>query len=143
MAGKGGVGIDLNLDAVPQRESGMTPYEMMLSESQERMLIILKPGAEERAQSIFAKWDLEAALIGRTTTTGRLVLTHKGETVCDLPLAPLSEDAPLYDRPWQETAPQPVIKPEDVEEPKDYAEAFLALLQSPDIASKRWNLGTI
>src|SRR3954469_10489453 len=105
MAGKGGVGIELDLDAVPQRETGMSAYEMMLSESQERMLAILKPGRERDGHAIFEKWGLDAATIGITTGTGRIVLKHKGEVVCDLPLGPLSDDAPLYDRPW--TAPAP------------------------------------
>src|SRR3954471_22170718 len=100
MAGKGGVGIDLDLDAVPQREEAMSAYEMMLSESQERMLAILKPGGEADGERIFAKWGLDAATIGWTTDTGRMVLKHQGETVCDVPLAPLFDDAPLYDRPW-------------------------------------------
>src|SRR5271170_649308 len=100
MAGKGGVGIELNLDLVPQREVGMSAYEMMLSESQERMLAILKPGREADGRRIFEKWGLDAAVIGRTTDSGHLVLTHGGQVVCDIPLAPLSDDAPLYDRPW-------------------------------------------
>src|ERR1700729_134763 len=100
MAGKGDVGVELNLDLVPQREEGMSAYEMMLSESQERMLAVLKPGREADGERIFAKWGLDAATIGHTTDTGRLVLKHKGETVCDVPLAPLFDDAPLYDRPW-------------------------------------------
>ena len=99
MAGKGGVGIELDLDAVPQREEAMSAYEMMLSESQERMLAILKPGREHDGERIFAKWGLDAATIGWTTDTGRMVLKHKGEVVCDVPLAPLFDDAPLYDRP--------------------------------------------
>src|SRR5512135_1391737 len=102
MAGKGGVGIELDLDRVPQREEGMSAYEMMLSESQERMLAILKPGREPDGRRIFEKWGLDAAVIGLTTDTGRLVLRHQGEVVCDIPLAPLTEDAPLYDRPWVE-----------------------------------------
>ncbi len=84
---------------------------MMLSESQERMLAILKPGREADGQRIFEKWGLDAAIIGLTTDTGRLVLKHKGEVVCDLPLAPLFDDAPLYDRPWVEPAPQPRLDP--------------------------------
>ena len=95
MAGKGGVGVELDLDAVPQREDGMSAYEMMLSESQERMLAILKPGREGDGQRIFQKWGLDAATIGQTTNTGRIILRHKGEVVCDLPLGPLSDDAPL------------------------------------------------
>src|SRR5476649_1366088 len=128
MAGKGGVGIALDLDMVPQREEGMSAYEMMLSESQERMLAILKPGREADGQRIFAKWGLDAATIGRTTDTGRIVLRHKGEVVCDLPLGPLSDDAPLYDRPWTAPALQPRLEPSDVPAPADYAEAILTLM---------------
>jgi phosphoribosylformylglycinamidine synthase len=138
MAGKGGVGVELDLDAVPQREDGMSAYEMMLSESQERMLAILKPGREHEGEAIFAKWGLDAATIGVTTDTGRLVLRHKGETVCDVPLAPLFDDAPLYDRPWVAPAPQPRLAPHDVSAPQDYAEAILKLMSCPDMASKRW-----
>ena len=138
MAGKGGVGIELNLDAVPQREEGMSAYEMMLSESQERMLAILKPGREADGQRIFEKWGLDAATIGQTTDTGRIVLTHKGEVVCDLPLAPLSDDAPLYDRPWVAPPLQPSLVPADVPAPADYAAAVRQLMGSPDMASKRW-----
>src|ERR1700751_4847789 len=99
MAGKGGGGVELDLDCLPQREDGMSAYEMMLSESQERMLAILKPGREADGHRIFEKWGLDAPTIARTTDTGRIILKHKGEVVCDLPLAPLSDDAPLYDRP--------------------------------------------
>ena len=138
MAGKGGVGIELDLDKVPQREEGMSAYEMMLSESQERMLAILKPGREADGYRIFEKWGLDAAVIGQTTDTGHIVLKHKGEVVCDLPLAPLSDDAPLYDRPWVAPAPQPRLTPAEVEAPDDYAAAVLKLMSSPDMASKRW-----
>jgi phosphoribosylformylglycinamidine synthase len=138
MAGKGGVGVELDLDMVPQREAGMSAYEMMLSESQERMLAILKPGREADGQRIFAKWGLDAATIGWTTDTGRLVLKHKGEVVCDVPLAPLFDDAPLYDRPWVAPALQPRLDPAQVPAPTDYAEAILKLMSAPDMASKRW-----
>ena len=138
MAGKGGLGIALDLDAVPQRETGMSAYEMMLSESQERMLAILKPGREQDAYDVFHKWGLDAAVIGVTTSTGRIVLTHKGEVVCDLPLGPLSDDAPLYDRPWTEPVKRPVLTATDVPAPADWRTAVLALLGSPDGASKRW-----
>ncbi|MFN3513570.1 MAG: phosphoribosylformylglycinamidine synthase subunit PurL [Phenylobacterium sp.] len=138
MAGKGGVGIELDLDAVPQREEGMTAYEMMLSESQERMLAILKPGREDEGRRIFEKWGLDAAVIGRTTDTGHIVLKHKGEVVCDVPLSPLSDDAPLYDRPWVAPKPQLRLAPQDVAAPADYTEAVLKLMSSPDMASKRW-----
>ena len=138
MAGKGGVGVELDLDAVPQREEGMSAYEMMLSESQERMLAILKPGREHDGERIFAKWGLDAATIGKTTDTGRLVLKHKGETVCDVPLAPLFDDAPLYDRPWTQPVLQPRLTAADVPVPSDYAAAILKLMSAPDMASKRW-----
>ena len=92
---------------------------MMLSESQERMLAILKPGREADGERIFAKWGLDAATIGRTTDTGHMVLKHKGEVVCDVPLAPLFDDAPLYDRPWVAPAPQPRLTPADVPAPAD------------------------
>src|SRR5688572_18116083 len=107
MADKGGVGIDLDLDQVPQREAGMTAYEMMLSESQERMLMILKPGAEAKAEAIFRKWGLDFAIIGTTTDTGRMVVTHKGQVEADLPVDKLANSAPLYERPW---VPTPVPK---------------------------------
>ncbi|MDX5329763.1 MAG: phosphoribosylformylglycinamidine synthase subunit PurL, partial [Caulobacteraceae bacterium] len=138
MAGKGGVGIELDLDAVPQREEGMTAYEMMLSESQERMLAILKPGREADGQRIFEKWGLDAATIGQTTDTGRMVLKHKGQVVADVPLAPLFDDAPLYDRPWTPTAPQERLDGGAVPPPADYAEAVVKLMSCPDMASKRW-----
>src|SRR5579859_1180958 len=138
MAGKGGVGVELDLDQVPQREEGMSAYEMMLSESQERMLAILKPGREADGERIFAKWGLDAATIGWTTDTGRLVLKHQGQTVCDVPLAPLFDDAPLYDRPWTAPEPQPRLTAADVAAPQDYAEAVLKLISAPDMASKRW-----
>jgi phosphoribosylformylglycinamidine (FGAM) synthase-like enzyme len=100
MASKGGCGIRLNMNAVPQRETGMTPYEMMLSESQERMLMVLKPGKEAMAEAIFHKWELDFAVIGEVTEGGHMVLEWNGEVVCDIPLGPLAEDAPEYERPY-------------------------------------------
>jgi phosphoribosylformylglycinamidine synthase II len=138
MAGKGGVGVELDLDAVPQREEGMSAYEMMLSESQERMLAVLKPGREADGQRIFKKWGLDAATIGWTTDTGHIVLRHKGQVVCDLPLGPLSDDAPLYDRPWVEPAIEPHLDPATVPAPADWTAAVLQLMGCPDQASKRW-----
>ncbi|MES2033778.1 MAG: phosphoribosylformylglycinamidine synthase subunit PurL [Pseudomonadota bacterium] len=138
MAGKGEVGIELDLDMVPQREEGMTAYEMMLSESQERMLAILKPGREHEGHAIFEKWGLDAAVIGWTTDTGHIVLKHKGETVCDIPLAPLAEDAPLYDRPWTEPVLQPRLDPGQAPAPTDWEAAVLKVIGCPDMASKRW-----
>ncbi len=138
MAGKGAVGIELNMDAVPQREEGMTAYEMMLSESQERMLAVLKPGREEDGHRIFKKWGLDAAVIGVTTDTGHLVLKHHGETVCDVPLAPLFDDAPLYDRPWVQPTLQPRLAPADVPAPESWVDAVIKVVCCPDMASKRW-----
>ena len=138
MAGKGGVGIELDLDLVPQRESDMTAYEMMLSESQERMLAILRPGAEASAREIFARWGLDAAVIGATTDTGKLVLRHRGEVVCDMPLAPLTDDAPLYDRPWEAPPPARRLDPAAVPAPVNWEQAILRLMSAPDVASRRW-----
>jgi phosphoribosylformylglycinamidine synthase subunit PurL len=138
MAGKGGVGIELNMDAVPQREEGMTAYEMMLSESQERMLAVLKPGREADGERIFRKWGLDAATIGVTTDTGRLVLKHHGEVVCDVPLAPLFDDAPMYDRPWVQPELQPRLSPQEVPAPDSWPDAVLSVVCCPDMASKRW-----
>jgi phosphoribosylformylglycinamidine synthase len=138
MADKGGVGIQLNLDKVPQREENMTPYEMMLSESQERMLMVIKPGKEKLAYEIFEKWELDVALIGKTTDTGRLVLKHNRKKVCDIPIAPLADDAPNLDRPYEIPAPLPVISTSEVHETQDYNDALIRIISSPDIASKRW-----
>jgi len=138
MAGKGGLGIELDLDLAPQREEGMSAYEMMLSESQERMLAILKPGREPDGRRIFEKWGLDAATIGVTTDTGRIVLRHKGEVVCDLPLGPLTQDAPSYDRPWTEPTLRPRLDAGSAPPPIDWQEAILTLIAAPDLASKRW-----
>ena len=138
MASRGGLGIELDLDHVPQRETGMTAYEMMLSESQERMLMILKPGAEPIAERIFKKWDLDVATIGKTTDTGRMVLKHKGEVVCDLPLDPIGEEAPAYTRPWFEPEARASIDPRSMKGPEHPGEALLTIMSSPDMASKRW-----
>src|SRR3546814_705846 len=133
---EGGVGLHLKMDDVPQRETGMTTYEMMLSESQERMLMVLKPGREDFAAAIFHKWELDFAVIGTVTDTGRMVLEHKGEIVCDIPLAPLADDAPLYDRPHVPTPKQAELT--DVPETKDVAADLKTLMGTPDIASRRW-----
>jgi phosphoribosylformylglycinamidine synthase len=136
MADKGGSGIALDLDHVPCREKGMTPYEMMLSESQERMLMVLKLGREKEAEKIFKKWELDFAVIGITTDTKRLVLKFKGETVADIPVTALADEAPLYERPWQEPErPKPLAA---VAEPKSITEALAKLVASPDLASRRW-----
>ena len=138
MAGKGGLGVEIDLDAVPQREQDMTAYEMMLSESQERMLAILKPGREADAYRVFEKWGLDAAVIGKTTETGRLVLHHKGELVCDIPLGPLTDDAPLYDRPYTAKTAPLRLDATSVPAPTDWRAAVLKVMSCPDMASKRW-----
>lgn len=138
MASKGGVGLELDLDQVPCREEGMVPYEMMLSESQERMLMILKPGREAFAEAIFHKWGLDFAVIGRITDTGRLVLKFQGAVAADIPLAPLADNAPLYERPWTPTPKRDPLKAQNVPAPSDYGQALLHLIGSPDMASRRW-----
>ena len=137
MASKGGMGVELNMETVPCREEGMTPYEMMLSESQERMLIILKPGKEDIARKIFEKWELDFAVIGHLTDTGRMVLKMHGETVCDLPIDPLAQASPEYDRPWIASTKQPVVAAKDVKD-VPWREALKTLMGCPDIASRRW-----
>jgi phosphoribosylformylglycinamidine synthase subunit PurL len=136
MASKGGVGILLDMNKVPCRETGMTPYEMMLSESQERMLMVLKPGREAEAEAIFRKWELDFAVIGEVTDTGRMELVWNGETVADIPLGPLSDEAPLYERPYAiPKAPEPLT---DIPESSDIAADLLKLMASPNLASRRW-----
>jgi phosphoribosylformylglycinamidine synthase len=136
MASKGGVGIELDMNAVPCREESMTPYEMMLSESQERMLMVLKPGREGEAEAIFRKWELDFAVIGRVTDTGRLVLTWNGQVAADIPLGPLGDDAPCYERPWVRTEPPAPL--DEVPESTDIAADLMKLMACPDLASRRW-----
>jgi phosphoribosylformylglycinamidine synthase subunit PurL len=138
MADKGGVGIDLNLNQVPTREEGMTAYEMMLSESQERMLMVLKQGAEKLAERVFKKWGLDFAVIGYTTDTGHLVVRHSGVVEADIPLAALAHAAPVYERPWTETPAQAVIAPEDVKAPNSMLGALEAMMGSAALSSRRW-----
>ncbi len=138
MASKGASGVELDLDKVPQREAGMTAYEMMLSESQERMLMVLKPGSEDQARKVFEKWGLDFAVIGELTDTGRMVLRHKGEIVGDLPIDPLAEASPEYDRQWTETPKPAPVEAADVKAPNDPLAALERLLGSPDLAAKRW-----
>src|SRR4029453_10983574 len=142
MASKGGVGIRLDMDKVPCREEGMTPYEMMLSESQERMLMVLKPGREAEAEKVFTKWELDFAVIGAVTDTGRMELVWQGETVADIPLGPLADEAPLYERPYlsrDEYRAWAQVKPlGDVPESTDIAADLLKLMASPNLASRRW-----
>jgi len=142
MASKGGAGIRLNMNMVPCREEGMTPYEMMLSESQERMLMVLKPGKEPMAEAIFRKWELDFAVIGEVTDTGHMVLEFDGEVVSDIPLDPLADDAPLYDRPYVSRedyhawAKVPALG--DVPQTTDLGKDLVTLIGSADLASRRW-----
>ncbi|WP_271077949.1 phosphoribosylformylglycinamidine synthase subunit PurL [Aurantiacibacter sp. MUD61] len=142
MATNGKAGIRLDMDKVPCREEGMTPYEMMLSESQERMLMVLKPGKEAMAQAIFEKWELDFAVIGEVTDTRHMVLEFGGEVVCDIPLGPLAADAPEYDRPylsmddyiaWAGITPMTERPNTD-----DIGGDLLKLLASPNLASRNW-----
>jgi phosphoribosylformylglycinamidine synthase len=136
MAGRGGVGIELDLDAVPQREAAMTAYEMMLSESQERMLMVLRPERETLARHIFAKWELDFAVIGHLTDTGRIVVRHRGHIEADIALAPLADQAPLYRRPFAEPeAPAPLALPDD---PIGIIPALEKLIACPDLCSRAW-----
>ena len=138
MGAKGDLGIELDLDKVPCREEGMTAYEMMLSESQERMLMVLHPAKAEQAEAIFRKWGLDFAIIGKTTDTLRFVVKHHGETMADLPIKELGDEAPLYDRPYVETPKRAVLDPENIPSPVSNRAALLRLIGSPDLASKRW-----
>jgi phosphoribosylformylglycinamidine synthase len=138
MASKGGLGLELDLDAVPVREAAMTAYEMMLSESQERMLMVLKPGREAQARRVFDKWELDFAVVGRTTDTGRLVARHHGEVVVDVPIDPLAKAAPRYDRPWTPTPAPAVLDPAGLPPLEDPLSALSRLLGSPDLCCKRW-----
>jgi phosphoribosylformylglycinamidine synthase subunit PurL len=137
MAGKGGLGIEIDLDRVPVRETGMTPYEIMLSESQERMLMILRPGGESEARHIFEKWELDFAVIGRVTETGRLVLRRAGEVAADIPVGLLVSEAPAYQRPWRRRDREPDIDPASFSD-RDPLECLQRLVSSPALASKRW-----
>lgn len=135
MGDKGGLGIKLQLDDVPQREANMTAYEMMLSESQERMLMVLRPEKEDEARAIFEKWDLDFAIVGETIPEDRFLILHGNQVKADLPLSKLSSSAPEYDRPWIETpAPAPLGDIPDI----DPIEALARLVASPTYAHKAW-----
>lgn len=140
MSDKGGVGIEFDLDCVPVREEAMTPYEIMLSESQERMLMILKPGHEEMARRIFEKWELDFAIIGTVTDTNRLILKSRGDVVCDIPVLPLVAEAPEYERAWTRTPLSPVLAASDALAEIDVSPAhtLLEMIASPNLCSRRW-----
>jgi phosphoribosylformylglycinamidine synthase subunit PurL len=137
MASKGGSGIELDLDRVPQRETNMTAYEMMLSESQERMLMVLKPGREAQAERIFRKWELDFAVIGVTTDSGRLIVRHGGAIVANMPAHALSEEAPVYERPFIRREPAKSVQPR-FDPARPILESLSRLLASPDLCSRRW-----
>jgi phosphoribosylformylglycinamidine synthase II len=136
MGAKGGLGIELNLDMVPCREDHMTAYEMMLSESQERMLMVLRPELEKQAEAIFHKWGLDFAIVGKTTDTLRFIIRHEGEVKADLPIKQMGDEAPEYDRPWIE--PKKLAVLHDVPAPDDLKAAILKIIGSPDMCSRRW-----
>jgi phosphoribosylformylglycinamidine synthase II len=138
MGAKGDLGVTLELDKVPCRESGMSAYEMMLSESQERMLMVLKPEKEKEAEAIFRKWGLDFAVVGETTPTKRIIVKHGGAVMADLPIKELGDEAPLYDRPYVETTKRPAIEAASVTPPLRIAEALEKLIGLPDLCSKRW-----
>jgi len=140
MASKAGSGVEMNLDLVPQRETGMTAYEMMLSESQERMLLVVKKGREDEIKAIFDKYDLDAVAIGRVTDDKMLRLLHKGQVVAEVPADALAEDAPVYHKPSAEPAYYAQFQAIENTEPAvtDYKETLIALLKAPTIASKEW-----
>ena len=138
MAAKGGVGIALDLDAVPRRESGMTPYEVMLSESQERMLMVIARGREDVARAVFEKWDVDFAIVGALTDSGRLVLSEAGAVIADVPVDPLVDAAPQYDRPWTPAPPPPPLNGDALAPRSSLGACLGRLLASPDLCAKRW-----
>src|ERR1700710_2145871 len=138
MGAMGDLGVTLDLDRVPCRETGMTAYEMMLSESQERMLMVLRPEKEAEAEAIFRKWGLDFAVVGETTPGLRFVVRHRGDVMADLPIKELGDQAPEYNRPLADTPKLPVIKAADVAPPMSSADALEKLLATPDLCSRRW-----
>jgi phosphoribosylformylglycinamidine synthase len=138
MGAKGDLGVTLDLDQVPCRETGMSAYEMMLSESQERMLMVLKPEKEAEAEAIFRKWGLDFAMVGTTTASKRFIVKHGGAVMADLPIKELGDEAPVYHRPFVETPKAPIIHAADVTPPMPIADALEQLIGSPDLCSKRW-----
>jgi phosphoribosylformylglycinamidine synthase len=138
MGAKGDLGVDLNLDSVPTREEGMSAYEMMLSESQERMLMVLNPEKEKEAEAIFRKWGLDFAVVGKTTSTKRFIVRHGGDVMADLPIKELGDEAPEYQRPFAEPNKQPALDAASIPSPVSTLQALERLIASPDLCSKRW-----
>jgi len=137
MGAKGDLGIELDLDKVPVREERMSAYEMMLSESQERMLMVLRPEKEKEAEAIFTKWGLDFAIVGKTTDDLRFRVLHKGVETANLPIKDLGDKAPEYDRPWVEPQKRVPLAPSDIPQ-ADVADALLKMLGGPDLSSRRW-----
>jgi phosphoribosylformylglycinamidine synthase len=138
MGAKGDLGVELDLDSVPTRETGMSAYEMMLSESQERMLMVLKPEKEQEAEAIFRKWGLDFAVVGHTTPGKRFVVKHGGDVMADLPIKELGDEAPVYDRPHAASPALPVIHARDIAPPVGIMPALEKLIAAPELCSKRW-----
>ncbi|MFN0264100.1 phosphoribosylformylglycinamidine synthase subunit PurL [Tepidamorphus sp. 3E244] len=138
MGAKGDLGVTLDLEHVPCREDGMSAYEMMLSESQERMLMVLNPDKEDVARAIFEKWGLDFAVVGETTDTKRFLIRHNGDTMADLPIMELGDEAPEYDRPFMRTEAPADLPHESVSPPRDYAEALMTIIGGPNNSSRRW-----
>ncbi|MFO1462517.1 MAG: phosphoribosylformylglycinamidine synthase subunit PurL [bacterium] len=140
MASRAGSGIEMDLDKIPAREEGMTAYEMMLSESQERMLLVAKRGCEQKVVEIFKKWDLDAVVVGRVTDDGWMRLKKDGQVVAELPIAPLTDAAPLYDRPQQavDLQKRQLLDWNSITWPRDWSETLLKMLGSPNLASRKW-----
>ena len=138
MGAKGDLGVTLDLENVPTREEGMSAYEMMLSESQERMLMVLKPEKEKEAEAIFRKWGLDFAVVGETTDTRRFIVRHAGDVMADLPIKEMGDEAPEYRRPYSEPKKLPVLDPSSIPSPIPNLKALEQLLGSPDLCSKRW-----
>jgi phosphoribosylformylglycinamidine synthase len=135
MGAKGDLGVTLDLGKVPCRETGMSAYEMMLSESQERMLMVLKPEKEKEAEDIFRKWGLDFAIVGETTPSKRFVVKYAGRVMADLPIKKLGDEAPVYNRPYVDTPKQPVLKVSDVAPPLNTGETLVKLIGSPGCGS--------
>ena len=139
MASKGNTGIELHLDCIPTREPGMTPYEIMLSESQERMLMVLKPGSETNARKIFNKWQVDFEIVGKITNTKRMVLKQNDSIIGDIPISPLVDDAPILERPYQlQEIPKPILKLEFDKDNESLFGTLTKLISSPNLCSKRW-----
>src|SRR5260370_42594634 len=141
MGARGGTGVEIELDCVPQRETGMTPYEIMLSESQERMLLVAQKGREEEVFRIFQKWGLDAVEIGRVTSDAKMRVLEHGEVVAEIPNAALTDDAPVYKRPltrWEQPVHRKMPQSLKVGPSGNFSAQLKRLLASPNICSKSW-----